>query len=441
MSTIAQLKTANDTVIRQKVAAGSITTDNDADLRDLYADEMLERGIFSVADTTALSAQSGANLKLVFVKNNGLFVYEGAGSPNGTTIFAATGGGVYKRYLAEGSGTNILYARDYASLQDAIDALVASGTANILELEKGKTYNIVSDITFTATGKIIEGNGCTFNVNYVTANPAGIKLWTGSTYCEIRNINFVGVGTAGSIGVWCNGVVKCQIIGCSFTGFQWAINYGSGNAYNRITNCRFFTNDYGLYLYSEYCLVSNCYFTGNTFYAISILGGNNIITGNLIVYNAGGIEVVGGISNSDHGSIIGNSINHNTNVGIHIKNLQFGMGVLNNEIWASITGTLAGKGSAYGIYIENSPKVRVVGNSISHNKISIGLEGITLSFITSNMFLADGVNVARHIREVGGTNADYLISGNVLIDDLTGGNTVNLATDCPNATLANNIVS
>ena len=118
MSTIQQLKTNHDTVIRQKTLPKSISTDNQADLFDGLADELLDRGFTQVADTTALQALSGTNYKNVVVKDNGIYLYKSSGTPNGSTIFAATGGGVYEKQFALQS---LIIDVTYSELVDLID--------------------------------------------------------------------------------------------------------------------------------------------------------------------------------------------------------------------------------------------------------------------------------------------------------------------------------
>jgi len=114
MSTISQLKTNHDTVIRQKTAPKSISTDNHADLLDGLADEVLDRGVTQVLDTTELQALSGANYRNVVVKDNGIYKWKASGTPNGTTIFAATGGGIYEKQF--GAIQNLIVDTTYANL-------------------------------------------------------------------------------------------------------------------------------------------------------------------------------------------------------------------------------------------------------------------------------------------------------------------------------------
>ena len=93
--TIDQIKTAADTNIRAKTADNSVTRDEVADLFDNLADEQRDRGLYGVDTTAGLAAVSGANYRKVSVADTGIFEWSSTGTANGTTIFAASGGGVW----------------------------------------------------------------------------------------------------------------------------------------------------------------------------------------------------------------------------------------------------------------------------------------------------------------------------------------------------------
>jgi lysophospholipase L1-like esterase len=92
------------TKLTQQDLEDRITGSEHREVENAIVAELLARGVTSVADTTALSLQSGANFKYVIVTDNGIYKYASSGVANGTTIFAATGGGVYERILAQGGG-------------------------------------------------------------------------------------------------------------------------------------------------------------------------------------------------------------------------------------------------------------------------------------------------------------------------------------------------
>lgn len=105
MATIATLLSNNATNITSQTTAGSITPTIDGGERAALINELLARGVKSVADTTALSAVSGADFRNVAVTATGMFEWLTSGTPNGTTIFAASGGGVWNLVFNAGVAT------------------------------------------------------------------------------------------------------------------------------------------------------------------------------------------------------------------------------------------------------------------------------------------------------------------------------------------------
>lgn len=148
--TITQLQEAIDTNLTAS-GADKITA---AELRTVMGnikDELLARGITIVADTTALAALSGANYKAAIVESNGVFKWLSSGTANGTTIFAAAGGGTWNRIIS-----------------------VTGGGASAI--------NDLTDVTITsaATGDSLEYNGSAFvNVNKTFTELTG-TTWDGS---------------------------------------------------------------------------------------------------------------------------------------------------------------------------------------------------------------------------------------------------------------------
>jgi len=68
--------------------------------------------ILTVADTTALQAKGRPDSLQVLVENIGIFNWALSGTPNGSTIFSANGGGVWKKVLAPGSGNALVTLTD-----------------------------------------------------------------------------------------------------------------------------------------------------------------------------------------------------------------------------------------------------------------------------------------------------------------------------------------
>lgn len=215
--TIPTIKTNTNTDIRTKTTAGSITRANVADLFDALADEILARGIKGVADTTALSALTGTDNKNAIVADNGIWQYASSGTPNGTTIFAASGGGVWVRIFANqditgkqdtlvsgtnlktinstsllGSG-NINTATDISGKQDTLISGTNLKTINSMSLLGSGNIDIVTsdEIEEYANLAAFPGTGDT-NILYVAIDTEYLYRWSGSAYVQ------VGGGSAGS---------------------------------------------------------------------------------------------------------------------------------------------------------------------------------------------------------------------------------------------------
>lgn len=95
MATVLQIKSNNDIIIRQKTLPNSITTDMDADLRDVVADELKERGLLLVPNVAALATVAGANTLKTMVEGVGLFKWVGAEPSSGLYYPGADGFWVY----------------------------------------------------------------------------------------------------------------------------------------------------------------------------------------------------------------------------------------------------------------------------------------------------------------------------------------------------------
>ena len=101
MATITSIKLANEENIRSKVAPGSITKNNDADMRDVVANEIRDRGVISVASTANLAAQSKENTRKVAVEGVGMFeaLETVDAADNVNTFPSADAGWLWKRTL------------------------------------------------------------------------------------------------------------------------------------------------------------------------------------------------------------------------------------------------------------------------------------------------------------------------------------------------------
>lgn len=349
----------------------------------------------------------------------------------------------YGPSTASGVTDNGLYAADYADLQAAFDALEASTTAKTLHLDSATTYTVTATQTLDAlVGKIVDGHGATIAMTG-GATIYGIRLtgvWRDSV---LRNINFTSDAGGTHIGIVADTNVKnttiehCQF-GAMFQGIAHA-----GSVRNFISFCNVTgASNAGIALSGEYCVVSNCNVYSCSGIGISCGGGNNSIVNNSIQFNAIGVQINGG-GNSDHGIIDGNTINHNTKCGIYVYQPVYGMIISNNQINATNGANLgaAPADSSFGIFIDTGTGLQITGNNFLNNKFGIGINGINKSVISGNLFRPDNKLTTRNCYEVGGTNTTYLFDGNIDINDLTGGNTVVLATDMAGATLGSNLVA
>jgi hypothetical protein len=163
MALLTELKAANDSEIRQKTTPNSISPDNTADRLDAIVDELLWRGTVRLFNTGQLEFQPGTNTKTVLVDNVGLFVHESSGTPNGTTIFPAFGGGVWVLKLKPGGDTGGVFfagsellskqepAADYAPV---IAGLLAQASVSRVVIDS-EVYEIGGNI-IVPPGKTLE---------------------------------------------------------------------------------------------------------------------------------------------------------------------------------------------------------------------------------------------------------------------------------------------
>lgn len=157
---------------------------------------------------------------------------------------------------------------------------------------------------------------------------------------------------------------------------------------------------------------------------VYISGGNNTVASSHCTANRIGIHVLGGAINSDHGQIVGCTLNHNVVCGLFVRDTQFSYSIVGCEIWAQIgdhfgTGFLpvnfentevthaTGLTTQYGIYIEDCENINITGCNISRNRVNIAIDGIVTSNISSNIFLSDLSRTSSHIILYGGGHNDF----------------------------------
>jgi len=144
MSTITELKAADDVAIRNKTAPHSVTRGNTADRLAAYADEIKARGVHIAANTAALAAIAGADTDKVYVISEGLFQYSASGTANGVTVFAGADGfwtlrDTNKSFYSGPTGKKMFHIDNSISSGIVFDA--AGAFDNVFLLHQGLNAN------------------------------------------------------------------------------------------------------------------------------------------------------------------------------------------------------------------------------------------------------------------------------------------------------------
>lgn len=105
----------------------------------------LNRGLAQVADTTALQALSGSESKAAGIDGVGLFFWASSGTPNGSTIFSASGDGVWKKQ-------NVVQTPSLATLSDV--QLTSPSNGQFLAYQTGKWVNSNASISVSALSDV-----------------------------------------------------------------------------------------------------------------------------------------------------------------------------------------------------------------------------------------------------------------------------------------------
>lgn len=228
--TIDQIKSAADTNVRQKTVANSVTRDEVADLFDNLADEQRDRGMYGVDTTAGLAAVSGANYRKVAVGDTGIFEWASTGTANGTTIFAASGGGVWILKMAIPKGalaslnsidytTNLITNKpDLTSKADLVGGKVPSA----------QLPSYVDDVLEYANLAAFPGTGEAGKI-YIAIDSGFTYRWTGSVYAQITGGGGGGGGTLNDLtDVVISSPSTSQIL--QYNGTNW-INSNIANSY------------------------------------------------------------------------------------------------------------------------------------------------------------------------------------------------------------------
>ncbi len=198
------------------------------------------------------------------------------------------------------------------------------------------------DFYFNSTVSIPDGStliGCGMNTRLCLANDATGYIFNVGNDVIISNIKFDGglsaaptsIGNRGAIS-FNNKSLTFKLSNCEITGFAGCGVFVKDAGFGHLgsiecTNTYFRYNGAGIYFdhHGEYGLVTNCTFL-DCYKGAVIGGGNNQFTNcgfNRCTYGA---DVDGSIStNNGHGILSSCTFNHNTNIGLNIKDLTYGM--------------------------------------------------------------------------------------------------------------------
>lgn len=167
MSTITDINNLITANVTQNGSSDRITAAELRAVLSMLSAEQLSRGIKSVADTTALSAVSGADFRNVAVKDSALYEWLSSGTANGTTIFAASGGGVWSKVFSGGVATAQL-ATPVLALSVISDTQINATWAAVTDASNYQLYRAtVSD--FSDETLIYDGSLLLFNSTGLTA--------------------------------------------------------------------------------------------------------------------------------------------------------------------------------------------------------------------------------------------------------------------------------
>ena len=134
---------------------------------------------------------------------------------------------------------------------------------------------------------------------------------------------------------------------------------------------------------AEYCVFTNCHFTGNGIGA-KIRGGNNMMNACNINDNVDGIQLLAG-ENDSHGIISNCQINHNTQYAIYIDGIGSGETFIGNHVYYG------------GVMIKNTNgTIRFIGGVLKMDTLTIDaafnvfFEGVYVQIEPENVHLLNG---------------------------------------------------
>ncbi|HEY9658652.1 MAG TPA: hypothetical protein V6C65_09390 [Allocoleopsis sp.] len=206
MATITALKAAHNTNIRVKAAAGSIDTDDVADLLDGLADELKARGIAYLSSYNDISLVDPDDYDFVFIQNLGLYYHSDTGTPDNRNVMVGSAG--YWILMHDvGKAVRILGTTD-----------ATPGTIHDFATLSGKVY----EIEFTVVASNTSGSEIAiFKKLTRYKNIAGTLSALGSTQDIGSTYQSAGFSTTDVAVTTSTTNIRVQVTGVAATNISW----------------------------------------------------------------------------------------------------------------------------------------------------------------------------------------------------------------------------
>lgn len=354
--------------VESDIVVVSISEVNSGDMTAdvLYISDDLKEGLFEYDSTDNTSIDNGAT---VLVDNSGRRYKRRYNGFAFAEWFGAVGDGLtddsvaIQNALNEGSVS--LEEKTYilASGIDVPDGRTLKGL--------GKDSVIQSDPSFTSgevltlgTEARVEDIKMIGDANFTRADVESNSLYPEDlTELDARKGQGNLIGILGSNQRYSiNNVYFTQFSECAVETVANAINASSQPIRSDISNCTFYLNYISLHEVerSEYGTFSDNTFKYNII-GIIVEGGNNSHANNKIDHNRFNIVLEGDpFINNSHGEFTGGSCNHGKLYALVARQVQYG---------EMFTGMSWFDGGTYGIYIEDSKGIHMMGNTFSSMNI------------------------------------------------------------------------
>lgn len=331
----------------------------------------------------------------------GFFIYipsDSTSADNGSTIFIDAAGHRYYRFFIDtiharwGGAKGDNSTDDTTAIQGAIN-VAAAGNYNFT-WDAG-TY-LCSHVVMTGFSNCIIGGKGTIRSS-TGQQDLGVLEITLNTNCVFEDFNVQGLGTGGpslaDVGLAEVSNTACifrrlTLSSCSNAGliaFGDALSVTNGGA-SDFHECIIVANYYGVFSANgqTYQGFYDCIVTDNAGYGFYGAFSNSNIRRNKVNGNGFGMYLDGSLgSNSDHGSVSENQINHNTGPGLAIVGNTNGWTICDNQILSNGVGS-----SLPSLSITNGLYISLIGNQIDGGgAVSLPVSGTGLKWI-GNRFLA-----------------------------------------------------